>query len=117
MRGFRPIGRLLAIFAIAGLLVSPAVTPAVAKSLSGLEMSDMSASADMPCCPDTQKSNDCQDCPLHAMCTLSVAQLAPSLASGIHEPSPTRRLFSVFDDLIADGVDGRPPDHPPRILV
>jgi hypothetical protein len=117
MHGFRLIGRLLAIFAVAGLLASPAVTSAIAKPLPGLDMGDMSASADMPCCPDTQKSNNCQDCPLHAMCTLSIAQLAPSLANRIHEPLPTRRSFLVFDDLIADGLDGRPPDHPPRILV
>lgn len=117
MHGFRLIGRLLAIFAIAGLLASPAVTAPIAKALPGLEMSDMSASADMPCCPDTPKSNDCQDCPLGATCAAGVAQIEPPSATGTPEPFATHRSFSVIDDLIADGVDGRPPDHPPRILV
>lgn len=114
----RFIGRLLAIFAIAGLVASPLVTPAAAKPLSAAEMSDMSAmSADMPCCPDTQKSNDCQDCPLRAMCTLSVAQAEPPSATGILAPLPIRRPFSAFDDMIADSLGGSPPDHPPRTLV
>ena len=132
MHGFRPISRLLAVFAIAGLLASPVVTRAAAKLLPASEMSDMSMSAeslsaesvsvdsmsaDMSCCPDTQKSNDCQDCPLRAMCMLSAVQVAPSLTITIHEPLPTHRSFPVLDDLIAEGLDGRPPDHPPRILV
>jgi hypothetical protein len=115
MRGFRLIGRLLAIFAIAGLLASPAVTPAIAKALPGLDMSDMAA--DMPCCPDTPKSNDCQDCPLGAACAAGVVQIEPPSAIRISEPFATHRSFSVSDDLIADGIDGRPPDHPPRSLV
>jgi hypothetical protein len=116
MHRFRLIGRLLAAFAIAGLLASPAVTTAVAKLLPALEMTDASM-ADMPCCPDTQKSNDCQDCPLGARCAVGVAQIEPPSATGIPEPLPTRRSFSVFDDLVADSLDGSPPDHPPRILV
>ena len=40
-------------------------------------MTDMSMSADMPCCPDEQKSKDCQDCPLVAMCILKTAQAGP----------------------------------------
>lgn len=123
MRCFRLIGRLLAIFAIAGLLASPAVTPAFAKGLPALEMSgmsssaNMSASADMPCCPDTPKSNDCQDCPLGATCAAGVVQIEPPSATGSPEPFVTHRPFSAIDDLVADGIDGRPPDHPPRILV
>ena len=114
----RFISRLLAIFAIAGLVASPLVTPAAAKLLSAAEMSDMSAmSADMPCCPDTQKSNDCRDCPLRAMCTLTVAQAEPPMATEILAPPPTRRPFSAFNDMIADSLDGSPPDHPPRILI
>jgi hypothetical protein len=117
MLRFPLIGRLLAVFAIAGLLASPAVTPAIAKLLPALEMSDGSMAADMPCCPDTQKGNDCRDCPLGALCTVGVVQLEPPSATGVPEPLPARRLFAVFDDLIADGIDGRPPHHPPRILV
>lgn len=118
MDGIRLISRLLAVFAIVGLVASPLVTPVAAKLSTAAEMSDMSTmSADMPCCPDTQKRNDCQDCPLRAMCTLSVAQIEPPLAAGILAPLPTRRPFSAFDDLMADSLDGSPPDHPPRTLV
>ncbi|EKS38599.1 hypothetical protein HMPREF9695_02439 [Afipia broomeae ATCC 49717] len=111
----RLISRLLAVFAIVGLIVSPLTTPAAAKLLSAAEMSDMSTmSADMPCCPDTQKSNDCKDCPLRAMCTLNVAQAEPPMAVGVVTPLQTRKLFSAFDDRIADGFDRPPPDQPPR---
>jgi hypothetical protein len=114
----RFISRSLAVFAIIGLVVSPLATPAAAKPMPTAKMSDMltdmSMSADMPCCPDTQKSNDCQDCPLRAMCTLNVAQAAPPMAVGVVTPLPTRKLFSAFDDRIADSIDRPPPDQPPR---
>ena len=109
------ISRLFAVFVIVGLVAAPLVTPAAAQRLAVAEMGDMSAmSADMPCCPDTQKSNDCQDCPLPAMCTLSTAQAEPALATEISAPLPTRRPFSAFDEMIADSLDGSPPEHPPR---
>ena len=115
---YRFISRLLVVFAIIGLVVLPLATPAAAKLLQAAEMSDMSTdmamSADMPCCPDTQKSNDCKDCPLRAMCTLNVAQAEPPMAVGVVTPLPTRKLFSAFDDRIADGLDRPPPDQPPR---
>lgn len=109
---------MLAVFVIVGLVLAPLVTPAAAKHLAGTEMTDMSAmSADMPCCPDQNKNDDCKNCPLVAMCMLKVAQVVPSLSDGIQAPFQTRRLFFGFDDLSADGVGGVPPDHPPRILT
>jgi hypothetical protein len=126
MHRFKLIGRLLAAFAIAGLLASPAVTTAVAKLLPAVEMTDASMAdasitdasmADMPCCPDTQKSDDCQDCPLGARCAVGVVQIEPPSATGIPEPLPTRSSFLAFDDMVADSLDGSPPDHPPRLLV
>ena len=109
----RLIGRFLTVFAIVGLVAAPLVSPAAAK---GLPVSDMSAmSGDMPCCPDGQKSKGCQDCPLAAMCLLSIAQAGPSFAEAIRAPLPTRSLFSALDDLIVSGLIGSPPDHPPRI--
>ena len=114
----RLIGRLLAVFVIVGLVAAPLVTPAAAKRLAVAEMTDMSAmSGDMPCCPDGQKNNGCHDCPLVAMCMLTIVQAEPPLASGIRAPLPTRSLFSVLDDLIVDGLIGSPPDHPPRTLT
>ncbi|MBA2399313.1 MAG: hypothetical protein H0V72_11535 [Bradyrhizobium sp.] len=118
MNARRLIGRLLAMLVIAGLVAAPLVTPAAAKRISVAEMTDMSAmSGDMPCCPDGQKNKGCPDCPLVAMCMLTIAQAEPSLTSGIRAPLPTRSLISALDDLIVDGLIGSPPDHPPRISI
>ncbi len=112
----RLIGRLLAVFVIVELVAAPLVTPAAAKWLSVGEMSDMAAMAgDMPCCPDGQKNNSCQDCPLVATCMLTIAQAEPSATNGIQVSFQTRRLSFALVDLIADGLIGAPPDHPPRI--
>jgi hypothetical protein len=114
----RLIGRLLAVFVIVGLVVAPLVTPVGARRLPVAEMSDMAAmSGDMPCCPDGQKNNGCQDCPLVAMCMLTIAQAEPSPTNGIQISFQTRRLSFTLVDLIADGLMGAPPDHPPRILT
>jgi hypothetical protein len=111
----RLIARVLAVFVIAGLVAAPLVTPAAAKRPPA-EMSDMSAmSGDMPCCPDGQKNNNCQDCPLVAMCMLMIAQAEPSPTNGVQVLFQARRLSFALDDLIADGLIGAPPDHPPRI--
>jgi hypothetical protein len=114
----RLIGRLLAIFVIVGLVAAPLITPATAKRLPVGEMSDMAAmSGDMPCCPDGQKSNSCQDCPLLAMCILTIAQAEPSPTNSIQISFEGRTLAFALVDLIADGLIGAPPDHPPRILT
>lgn len=134
----RLIGRLLAVFVIVGLVAAPLVTPAAAKRLAVAEMTDMSMSAksmsaksmsdtsmsdtsamsaDMPCCPDEQKTNNCRDCPLVAMCMLTIAQAEPPSTSGIQAPLQTGQVIFALDDLIADGLIGAPPDHPPRTLI
>ena len=114
----RLIGRLLAVFVIAGLVAAPLVSPAAAERLPVGEMSDMAGmSGDMQCCPDGQKSNSCQDCPLFAMCMLTIAQAEPSPANAIQVSFLTRTLSFALVDLTADGLIGAPPDHPPRILT
>jgi hypothetical protein len=114
----RLTGCLLAVFVIVGLVAAPLVIPAAAKRLPVGEMSDMAAMpGDMPCCPDGQKNNSCQDCPLVAMCMLTIAQADPSPTSGIQVSFQTRRLYFALVDLIADGLIGAPPDHPPRISI
>ena len=114
----RLIGRLLAVFVIVGLAVAPLVSPVAAKRLAVGEMSDMAAmSDDMQCCPDGQKSNSCQDCPLVAMCMLTIAQADPSPTNSIQVFFQARRLSFALIDLTADGLTGAPPDHPPRILT
>jgi hypothetical protein len=111
----RLIGRLLAVFVIVGLVAAPLVSPAAAERLTVGEMTAMSG--DMQCCPDGQKSNSCQDCPLVAMCMLTIAQAEPSPTNGIQISFQTRRLSFALVDLTADGLIGDPPDHPPRILT
>lgn len=107
-------GHLLAVFVIVGLVAAPLATPAAAKRLSAVSMTDMSG--DMPCCPDEQNKNDCSDCPLVAICMLKTAQAQPS-ASVIVVRLPTRELFFAVVDRIADSLGCAPPEHPPRILV
>jgi hypothetical protein len=114
----RLIGRLLAVFVIVGLVVAPLVSRVVAKRMAVGEMSDMAAmSDDMQCCPDGQKSNSCQDCPLVAMCMLTIAQAEPSPTDGIQISFQTHRLSFALVDFTADSLIGDPPDHPPRILT
>ena len=74
-------------------------------------------SGDMPCCPDGQKNKSCQDCPLVAMCMLTIVQAEPSATKGIQVSLQTRKLSFALVDLIGDGLIGAPPDHPPRILT
>jgi hypothetical protein len=109
----RLIGHLLAILVIVGLVIAPLVTPAAAARLPIADMAAMSG--DMPCCPDGQKNKSCPDCPLVAMCMLTIAQAEPSPTNGIQVYFQTRRLSFALADLIADGLMGDPPDHPPRI--
>ena len=97
---------------IAGLILAPLVAPAAAKASVVGGMSSMSA--DMPCCPDEQKSKDCQDCPLVAICLLKNAQAGPSLASAMPVRHAIRTSYSVLDEVRADGLNRPPPDHPPR---
>lgn len=114
----RLIGHSLAVLVITGLVAAPLVTPAAAKRLPIAEMSDIAAmSGDMPCCPDGQKNNSCQDCPLVAMCMLTIAQAEPASPNGILAPLSTRRLFFALDDLIVDGLIGSPLYHPPRTSI
>jgi hypothetical protein len=107
----------LAVFVTVGLGMAPLVTPAaVAQPYMG-GMMDMSMSAEMPCCPDGQKSKDCQDCPLVAMCMLTIAQAEPSPTNSIQVSFQISGLYFALVDMFADGLAAAPPDHPPRILT
>jgi hypothetical protein len=114
----RLIARLLAIAVIAGLSLAPLATPAAARALAVSGMADMSSmSADMPCCPDEQKSGDCGDCPLIAMCVLKTVQAGPSLAAAMPVRHAVRTAHSMRNDALADGLNRPPPDQPPRNLA
>jgi hypothetical protein len=73
--------------------------------------------ADMPCCPDEPKADDCKDCPLLALCMLTVVQANPSAVNGIPISFQVRLLLFAFHDFAADGFIGDPPDYPPRTSI
>jgi hypothetical protein len=116
--GFRRfIGHLLAVLVIAGLVAAPLVTPVAAMGPSNVQMSDIaSMSGDMPCCPDTQKKNDCRDCQLLAICALKNLAAYPAVDAIVVRTASYHQL-AAHDDLMSDGLDRPPPDHPPRTLV
>jgi hypothetical protein len=111
---------LLAVLVTAGLMVAPLVTPAAAEHsmtagmVQKADMPDMAA--DMPCCPDKQKSTDCKDCPLVAICMLKVLQSGPS-TSAVLMRYQSRQHLRPLDDTIVDGLARPPPEHPPRYWV
>jgi hypothetical protein len=105
----------LAAVVTVGLTAAPLAGPAVAQ-IPPVGMTDMSMPADMSCCPD-QKSMDCQDCPLVAMCMLQTAQAGPSTAAALPLRYPVRTAHVVHDDTLAAGLDRPPPDQPPRSQV
>jgi hypothetical protein len=109
---------LLAVFVIVGIVIAPLVTPAAAKHIPVADMTEMTAmSVAMPCCPDGEMKGGCPDCPLVAMCMLTMALAEPPLTTGIQVSFEPHRLFFALEDITADGLVGVPPDHPPRILT
>jgi hypothetical protein len=129
------ITRLLAILIVAGLAVAPVAAPAamqasIMHASMAAEMTEMSSmadmssvadvssmAADMPCCPDEQKSKTCTDCPVTAMCVLTTAQVAPPETSALPVRHAVRTTHALRDDAFADGLDRPPPDQPPRNLA
>jgi hypothetical protein len=113
----RFLNLIFAVFVTVGLALSPLATPAASAHPQMAGMTDMSASGDMPCCPDQPKGKDCQDCPLIAMCVLKTTQAGPSMTSAMLVRHAIRTAHSVLNDAAADGLDRPPPDQPPRILA
>jgi hypothetical protein len=114
----RFLNLVLAVLVTVGLALSPLATPAASahpQQMAG--MTDMSASGDMPCCPDGQKSKSCPDCPLFAMCVLKTAQAGPSATEALPLRYAVRTTHLVRNDILADGLDRPPPDQPPRNLA
>ena len=111
---------LLALLVTAGLTIAPLSTPAAARhsmAAATMHVGDVpDMAADMPCCPDEQKSRHCQDCPLAAICMLKVLQTGPSTGAVLMR-HPSRQRLHPLDDMIVDGLARAPPDHPPRYLV
>ena len=105
-----------AVLLTAGLTLEPMAAPAAVATTHDVGMTDMEMSADMPCCPDGEKSKDCQDCPLVAMCILKTAQVGPVATVALPLRRAIRTTHAVRDDVFVAGLDRPPPDHPPRIL-
>jgi hypothetical protein len=111
------MGYLLAVVVIVGLVAVPLVlSPAAATRLPVGQIGDMAAMS-MQCCPDGQKNKNCQDCPLVALCMLTIAQAEPALTNSIQVHFLIRKLSFALEDLRAGGLIGVPPDHPPRTLT
>jgi hypothetical protein len=108
------LGRLLAIFLIAGLVFAPFSAPANAAKSVPTAAAEMSA--DMPCCPDNLAPMDCDQCPLMAICMVKTFQ-EPSSAGVIELLPVTVRLLAPRSDPAAEGLDYLPPPRPPRLLV
>jgi hypothetical protein len=107
------LGRLLAIFLIAGLVFAPFSTPANAAKAAPMAAE---MSADMPCCPDNSTPMDCDQCPLMAICMVQNFQ-EPS-SSGVIELRPvTVRLLAPRSDPEAESLGQHPPPRPPRFPV
>jgi hypothetical protein len=115
----KPFKFFLAIVVTAGLTIAPVVTPATGQHPSTAKMVQMADTPDMmanmPCCPD-KKSNDCQDCPLIAICMLKLLQAGPSKQAAALDLS-AYQLLQPADDRLVDGLGEHPPDHPPRTIV
>ena len=122
---------LIALTEAAGLLSAPFAAPVVAKShhaaVSDMHAmdgdmhamdGDMHGMADgMPCCPDEGKpAKDC-DCPLLALCSLTMPLPAPSAFFALGPEATAQTAFAFPDDLMIDGLGARPPDYPPRTIV
>jgi hypothetical protein len=107
------LGRLLAIFLIAGLVFAPFSTPANAAKAAPMAVE---MSADMPCCPDNSAPMDCDQCPLMAICMVQIFQ-EPSSAGVIELRPVTVRLLAPRSDPEAESLGQHPPPRPPRFLV
>jgi hypothetical protein len=108
------LGRLLATFLIAGLVLAPLSAPA--NAAKGASAVTVEMSADMPCCPDKSAPVDCDQCPLMAICMVKTFQ-EPSTASVIEIRPVTIRLLVPRSDPAAEGLNYLPPPRPPRSLV
>ena len=113
------LGRLLAIFLIAGLVLAPLSAPANAGKAMAASMAEMSMpemAADMPCCPDKSIPMDCDQCPLMALCMVTNFHV-PSPAGIIEIRPVTVRLLAPASDPQGDSLGQHPPPRPPRSLV
>jgi hypothetical protein len=106
----------LAVFVTAGLALAPLRAPVAATPAQPAGMTDISMSTEMPRCPDEQKSKDCLDCPLVAICALKNIQAA-AWTGALPVRHGIRTSHLVADDVFADRLNRPPPHQPPRKLA
>jgi len=114
MNARRLLNLVFSVWVTVGLTLAPLATLAKAAQPQKAGVTDMSMSADMPCCPDEQKSTDCQDCPLIALCVLKTAQSGRSPTEALPLRHAIRTEHSFINDTPAAELVRPPPDHPPR---
>lgn len=70
--------------------------------------------ADMPCCPEKVPASDCgKDCPLMALCMVSVLQSAP-LGAALFIPFTLAGIVIPSNDADLGGLAQAPPPKPPK---
>jgi hypothetical protein len=107
---------LFAVLISIGLALSPLVAAAPAAMHSAtMQMADDMPDG-MPCCPDKQKPNNCQDCPLFAICMAKIVPAEPSV-SGLSIRNAESRTLHPVDETAIAGLARPPPDQPPRNIV
>jgi hypothetical protein len=113
------INWLIALAVAAALIASPLSAPAMAASQMAATADEMQATADdMPCCPEQdQKAKDCGSCPFVALCMLTITMPPPGASAAPVDRTISLTDFSLPIDLLIDGLDAHPPDHPPRTIV
>ena len=110
MLGHAISGAAMSDAAISGATISGA-------EVSGSMISGGMMSDSMPCCPDDGKADKGCDCPLLALCAMTVAVPVPDGLAVLLPGEARTAAFAFPDDLLIDGLSGRPPDHPPRRLI
>ncbi|NBJ09436.1 hypothetical protein [Microvirga arsenatis] len=127
MKSWLAITRLLAIFAILGLVLAPFTAPAVAGGMAApmamadvvamdmASMGDDMTMADMSCCPPEKPvMPDCQKaCPLATLCLAKVVQgIAP--VSAVPSRFSVARALLPGNDANMDTLAPIPPPRPPQ---
>jgi hypothetical protein len=119
------ICRLLAVFALLGLVLAPLARPAMAgtgmpdasahhEMMNGMSMDDASAMPeDMPCCPEKAPMPDCGQHCLMAMCAATVLPTLPGSAWEFLPTLACGKLAARHDPALS-GVPPTPPPRPPR---
>jgi hypothetical protein len=113
--------RLLAIFAIAGLLSAPMVSAAAGKTVESnrthAALTHMTSMPDgMPCCPhEKQTVPDCQkNCLFAALCASQCVAAIPAETVLFLQKLTQAELVSLHNDGLLDQRSVTPPQRPPR---